>query len=410
MRNRYVNVGNTLTIEAWVKPTDLDNRYGIFSGRLNDGTGRFQLEVGAGTNRVAVTSPGTYVAQTNDHAIAPNEWTHIAYTRSGEGATHKIYINGVAQTLISNADYTFSDHSGDKVIGSGTSGGNLLPGQIDELRVWSVARTETQIRDNMHKTLNGDETNLVAYYRFNHISGTGLDDLTTNNNDGTLMSMTDADWVASTVPIGNGAMQSQNDVRAIWTGGSTTAGPSGLIIANSSFLQDTGDDMVFGHNNLTGNTISDLPASGWSNGQRWTRVWYLDKSDVNSNGGNVDITFDFGEGGMSGTPGGVASNYRLLERSGDSGPFADITSATSISGDQVIFSGVNSNELGSYYTLGTVNKDDSPTAVTLARFVARPAGGGNGFVLALALLALGAVGGALVVWARRRRPGRERPA
>lgn len=57
-------------------------------------------------------------------------------------------------------------------------------------------------------------------------------------------------------------MQSQNDVRAIWKGGSTTAGPAGLIITNTSFLQDTGDDIVFGHNNLVGNTTADLPSGG----------------------------------------------------------------------------------------------------------------------------------------------------
>ena len=256
----------------------------------------------------------------------------------------------------------------------------------------------------MHKTLNGDETGLVAYYHFDHLSGTALSDRTTNDNDGTLTSMTDADWVASTAPIGNGTMQSQNDVRAIWTGGSTTAGPSGLIIANSSFLQDTGDDMVFGHNNLTGNATSDLPTGGdWDagNGQRWTRVWYLDKSDVNSNGGNVDITFDFSDGGMSGTLGGAAVNYRLLERSGDSGPFADITSASSISGDQVIFSGVSSNELGSCYTLGTVDKDASPTAVTLPNFRTRT---GPGTQLLPTAAFLGVIIGLVsLVWRWRRR-------
>ncbi|MBL7183898.1 MAG: hypothetical protein ISS50_05550 [Anaerolineae bacterium] len=41
-----------------------------------------------------------------------------------------------------------------------------------------------------------------------------------------------------------------------------------------------------------------------------------------------------------------------------------------------------------------------PTAVTLTRFTARPAGG-NGFVLPLALVALGAVG--MLLWVRRRR-------
>jgi hypothetical protein len=61
---------------------------------------------------------------------------------------------------------------------------------------------------------------------------------------------------------------------------------------------------------------------------------------------------------------------------------------------------------GGSYTLngGFWNPDSGgPTVVTLARFVARSAGGGNGFVLPLALVALGAVGGTLLLRARRRR-------
>jgi len=52
------------------------------------------------------------------------------------------------------------------------------------------------------------------------------------------------------------------------------------------------------------------------------------------------------------------------------------------------------------------NRDNPPTVVTLASFTARPAGGGNGFVLPLALAAMGAVGGVLFLWARRRLPER----
>jgi hypothetical protein len=38
----------------------------------------------------------------------------------------------------------------------------------------------------------------------------------------------------------------------------------------------------------------------------------------------------------------------------------------------------------------------NPTVVTLARFTASPVRGGNGFVLSLALVALGTVGGMLL--------------
>jgi len=75
-------------------------------------------------------------------------------------------------------------------------------GQIDDVSIWNVARSQSDIQDNMHQILNGDESNLVAYYPFDHISGTGLSDRTTNDNDGTLVNMTDDDWVTSAAPIG----------------------------------------------------------------------------------------------------------------------------------------------------------------------------------------------------------------
>jgi hypothetical protein len=44
----------------------------------------------------------------------------------------------------------------------------------------------------------------------------------------------------------------------------------------------------------------------------------------------------------------------------------------------------------------------TPTSVTLRGFTARPAAGMNGFVLPLALVALGAVGGIVLLWVRRK--------
>ena len=78
------DVGNTLTIEAWIKPTDLSGRFGIFSTRWNNSPGAFQLEVGTTDNCVnGVTVSGllTWVARTEDNVISLNEWTHIAYVK-----------------------------------------------------------------------------------------------------------------------------------------------------------------------------------------------------------------------------------------------------------------------------------------------------------------------------------------
>ena len=117
----------------------------------------------------------------------------------------------------------------------------------------------------MHKTITENETELVAYYRFDHISGTALDDRTPNENDGTLHNMDDSDWVTSTasvpfVTIGDGNWESNS----IWnTGQNAPVHPwsrariEHIITINSTFvvielkLTDTGEMTI-----TTGNTVT----------------------------------------------------------------------------------------------------------------------------------------------------------
>jgi len=210
--NAYINVGNgasfdlgnVLTIEAWVKPGIKTGRQGIFSTRSSNIAGSFQLEIGTasgGAHRVAVSGVNTWVAQTGDNVYNDGEWVHLAYVRTVSGAgTHTIYIDGVAQSLISDDSYEFINNTNDKVIGQGTSGTQFFKGVMDEVRVWNVARTNQQIRENMHRTLSGYEDGLVSYYQFNEGSGTTTADNVSLNN-GTLLSMDYDDWVVSTAPL-----------------------------------------------------------------------------------------------------------------------------------------------------------------------------------------------------------------
>jgi len=52
-------------------------------------------------------------------------------------------------------------------------------GLIDDVRVWNVERTATEIADNYNKELTGSETGLVGYWKLNSTLG----DSTANNND-----------------------------------------------------------------------------------------------------------------------------------------------------------------------------------------------------------------------------------
>jgi hypothetical protein len=127
-------------------------------------------------------------------------------------------------------------------------------------------------------------------------------------------------------------------------------GRSGGLRINTAvadFLKDDGDYIIFGRNTgQLGWETSDLPTCGSPNpSRRLSRIWYLDKTDVNNNGGNVTLTFDVGTTLISGT-------YRLLYRATNSGNFSSIASTTSISGSTVAFT-INATSINDgQYTLG----------------------------------------------------------
>ncbi|MEE8389245.1 MAG: Ig-like domain-containing protein [Anaerolineae bacterium] len=167
--------------------------------------------------------------------------------------------------------------------------------------------------------------------------------------------------IANDVYTGNDAAYIQ-DVAGIGLeadGNNAVARSAGLVISNSAFLADSGDYLIAGHNALTiTTTTADLPVGVDS---RWTRVWYLDKTDVNSNNGAVTLAFDFSDSGLGGSPAGM---YHLLQRAGTAGAFSSVMTSTTFSGDQVIFTLDASSLSDSYYTLGeTAPPNAPPTAV-----------------------------------------------
>jgi len=401
------DLDDSFTIEAWIRTQEVDYNM-IFAKHSGGSSGSYYLATykSGEIQQIQLTViTGTRKDYAVNFSYNDGKWHHVAGVY--DGSDLKIYADGaqvggaLSQTgNVNNTDCPvrigFYDGSPDW----------FYDGLYDEIRLWDDARTQAEIQANMHKTLAGSESGLVGYWKFDESSGTTADNAQGNAAlDGTLKDYipgnddgnTPPQWVSSTAPIGDSTAGSQTDIAAMWAN-NTTASSSGLSIANSTFLKDTGDDIVFGHNNASDTTPNDCP-SGVS--PRWSRVWYLDKTDVSSNGGNVDITFDFSDAGFGSGPG--ASNYTLLKRDGTTGIFSGIATSSSISGDRVTFSDVDSTDLGSYFTLG----EGTPTAVTLARFTARPVGRdltGFGNLSGLGtLVALGAVGASLLWQVRRRR-------
>ncbi|MFA7405112.1 MAG: LamG domain-containing protein, partial [Pelobacteraceae bacterium] len=204
--NDYVDCGNNasvqrngtqpFTVEAWVKPTG-----GVWVAAVskfvhtssNEG---YSLEIFS-DNKVSLLYGNNWSdwnATTSDTALTSGVWSHIAATY--DGSTVNIYVNG---NLSQSANWTggVTDSGTPLLIGS-RSGTTFFSGQIDEVRVWTIARTAAQLRESMAKTLAGNEAGLAAYYRLDELDGNTVYDLSSNANNGTLTNMDAAtDRVAS---------------------------------------------------------------------------------------------------------------------------------------------------------------------------------------------------------------------
>ena len=155
--NDYVDCGNSasvqrngtqsFTVEAWVKPTG-----GVWVAVIskfvhtasNEG---YSLEIFS-DNKVSLLYGNNWSdwnVTTSSTSLTPGVWSHIAATY--DGTTVKVYINGL---LTQSAAWTNGlTDSGTNLLLGARSGTTFYLGQMDEVRVWTVARTQAEIQESM---------------------------------------------------------------------------------------------------------------------------------------------------------------------------------------------------------------------------------------------------------------------
>lgn len=185
-----------VTVEMWVKPgfnsqigagvagaffdndDDDDSGYGFqwMGTELNeegDSVPKLAWRVGRGSTGNFDPSP-----------LAPtpyNQWTHVAGVF--DSGNLFLYVNGVledsetrvpADSLISWSRTRVFMMG---VMNSGDDDGDerWYDGDLDEVRVWSVARTQSQIQSNMRRTITPTNQQLTGYWRFDLPKGAEVD-------------------------------------------------------------------------------------------------------------------------------------------------------------------------------------------------------------------------------------------
>ncbi|MDF3029274.1 MAG: hypothetical protein K0S23_3581 [Fluviicola sp.] len=141
---------------------------------------------------------------------------------------------------------------------------------------------------------------------------------------------------------------------------------AGMGIQSVSGLDNT-DYILAGHASPANSEVTtDVVGISGTNVSRWQRIWYIDITNTGT-ATTANLTFDMSDAGMAGVNLGVTSNYILVYRSGQTGFWTEIAAASSIAGDQIVFSNQSLTQDG-YYTLATKDFTVSPLPVELVYF------------------------------------------
>ena len=295
---------------------------------------------------------GTINNQSVSGSITASEWNHICLTYDKDaGGTDeiKLYING---TQSATGDYSTAISTNNNNLLLGNMAGLL--GKMDEIRIWNDVRTQQEIRENMHRTVTpGSESNLISYWKLNESSGASAPD-SKGSNTGTLINMTNGDWVASTAPFGGGTANSATS----FTSGTATLGTFSLTTTNSF------DNAV----DITSTEILNAPNILPSvTNQLNDRYWVV---DIFGTPGiyTANLTITLPSGYLNTED---AANLKLYNRSGNSdGSWTLLVSgASNVTSTTVTFNGVS--KLGQF-TIGS--NGTSPFPVELVLFTARISG------------------------------------
>jgi hypothetical protein len=176
------------TIEMWIKPDDLSVRRNPWN-KAYAGEGTMTIETGGDINYFYGTGGGNnspYQTFNSLKDLRAGHWQHIALVRQLGAEPRKLswYINGLLVNEAAASYFPAVSGALNALVGHGYAG--RFKGEIDELRLWNVARTGAEIASNMDNVLTGGESGLVSYYKFAEGGGTTLDDTTFNGLDGTI--------------------------------------------------------------------------------------------------------------------------------------------------------------------------------------------------------------------------------
>ena len=299
--NTVGNFGTSnFTVEFWLK-TNSVNTTGLVNKRAVCGhTSFWNIYLGSGKINCEVDQDANatnYKAITGNKIVNDNHWHHIAFVRNGVSIS--MYIDGNLESSANGAGVANISNTGKIQIGNNCS--SYFNGSIDELRIWNLAKTQTEIQLNMKTTVSTSSSNLISYYNFDqglagslNTGSTDLTDQTSAGKNGTLNYFTlngvSSNWIESYAMVAPELGVSTNitstGFTANWT--APTIGIVDTYYVDLSTISNFSSVVAGSPFKVAGNLLTKTITGLHSNFNYYLRV-RADKNSVSGQGNYSDV-------------------------------------------------------------------------------------------------------------------------
>ena len=177
--------------EAEAAAQDINYIFGI---RASDGVLAADFEEGP-----TGASPSLNHPVVGTTPIGTGTWHHVAATY--DGTTWKLYLDGLQQASLTVGQPLGSASTVAVALASALTSANapsgFFDGAVDEVRVWNVARTQTQIQTDINSQITSPQSGLVARWAMNEGSGTAVYGTAGTAIHGTIVGSAGTNWTRS---------------------------------------------------------------------------------------------------------------------------------------------------------------------------------------------------------------------
>ena len=177
--NDFPSLGNTFTLEAMFYSNDSTSDYHqkiignlIFTGNQYGNSSPHITFIRNNDIYYGFSNNGEIKNRIKANVRSAKKWQHVAF--SFDGTKAKLYLDGIA--IDSTSSWAGITPSGIPI----TSIGTRFSGKIDEVRIWNIARSASEINQNMYVEVNENSSGLLAYYKMNTDEDFKIIDYSTN--------------------------------------------------------------------------------------------------------------------------------------------------------------------------------------------------------------------------------------